>query len=155
MFRSAAARIARRSTGAIRRSYSSTPSDKTSAEAHKLAEEALAQKTGTTKSKATLPKGDKKPAKAAGESDGHWKAYAAGAGAATGAILGGLFYYGEHLYYIYETQLRHTVGIDLRNRQDDHSTTVERTRYARARFRRKERNREGSFIKTGNYYYST
>lgn len=95
MFRSAAARFAsRRSTGVIRRSYSSTHSDKTSAEVHKLAEEALAQKTGV-KSKATLPKGDKRPAKAAGEGDGHWKAYAVGAGAVTGAVLGGLFYYGR------------------------------------------------------------
>lgn len=72
---------------AARRSYS----DKA---AQSLAEEALKQKTGG-QFKATLPKGDKKPAKAAGTKDSHWKTIAIGTGATTGAVMGGLFYYGR------------------------------------------------------------
>ncbi|KAI8143744.1 HAD-like domain-containing protein [Fennellomyces sp. T-0311] len=91
MLRSAASRFVQRSA---RRGYSTT--EKASSEAHKLAEEALAQKTGSGGGrKATLPKGDKKPAKAAGEKDNQWKAYAVGAGATTGTALGLLFYYGR------------------------------------------------------------
>lgn len=90
-------RFLQRSVGAARRTYTTTiptSSEQTTAAAHKLAQEALAQKTGV-KHKATLPKGDKKPAKASGEKDSHWKAYALSAGALTGAALGGLFYYGK------------------------------------------------------------
>ncbi|ORY98768.1 HAD-like domain-containing protein [Syncephalastrum racemosum] len=76
------------------RSFTSkAPSESTSNAAHQLAEEALAQKT--SKGKATLPKGDRKPAKASGEKDSHWKAYALGTGAVTGGALGALFYYGR------------------------------------------------------------
>jgi import inner membrane translocase subunit TIM50 len=73
---------------ATRRSYS----DKAAAQS--LAEEALKQKTGG-QFKATLPKGDKKPAKAAGAKDSYWKSIAIGTGATTGALMGGLFYYGR------------------------------------------------------------
>lgn len=59
--------------------------------AHKLAEEALAQKV---KSKATLPKGDKKPLKAKGEKKNKNKEIALTTGAITGLGLGTLFYYG-------------------------------------------------------------
>ena len=90
MLRTAASRFVQRS---VRRSYTT---DKVGAEAHKLAEEALAQKTSGGR-KATLPKGDKKPAKAAGEKDNQWKAYAVGAGAVTGTALGVLFYYGKKI----------------------------------------------------------
>ncbi|KAI9496814.1 HAD-like domain-containing protein [Zychaea mexicana] len=93
MFRTTATRFIQR---AARRSYSSQePTEKASSAAHKLAQEALAQKTGGGNRKATLPKGDKKPAKAASEKDGHWKAYALGAGAVVGTGLGLLFYYGR------------------------------------------------------------
>ncbi|KAI8089748.1 HAD-like domain-containing protein [Halteromyces radiatus] len=82
----------------LRRTYSSQPSnEQTMKAAHNLAEEALAQKTGgaSQQFKATLPKGDKKPAKAAGEKENHWKSIAIGSGAVTGALIGGLFYYGR------------------------------------------------------------
>jgi import inner membrane translocase subunit TIM50 len=61
-----------------------------------LAAEALAQKVGgSAPKKATLPKGDKKPAKAAGEKDNTWKIYAGVAGAATGLSGLALFHYGK------------------------------------------------------------
>jgi len=61
-----------------------------------LAAEALAQKVGSsTAKKATLPKGDKKPAKAPGQKDSHWKIYAGVGGAATGLLGLGLFHYGR------------------------------------------------------------
>ena len=101
MFRTTATRFLQR---AARRGYSTEPTDKTSQAAHKLAEEALAQKTGgasgSSGRKATLPKGDKKPSKAPGEKDSHWKAYALGAGAVTGGVLGSLFYYGNFVTYL-------------------------------------------------------
>jgi import inner membrane translocase subunit TIM50 len=89
MFRRSVQQIA---NAAARRSYS--VESKVNSSAHKLAEEALAQKAGT-KSKATLPKGDKKPAKAKGEKDNSYKHIALAAGAVTGLTLGGLFYYGK------------------------------------------------------------
>ncbi|KAI7883626.1 NIF-domain-containing protein [Lichtheimia hyalospora FSU 10163] len=75
-----------------RRAYTTESTDNA---AKKLAEQALAAKTGGGRSKATLPKGDKKPAKAAGEKNDQWKNYALGAGAVTGLSLGSLFYYGR------------------------------------------------------------
>lgn len=75
-----------------RRAYTTESTDNA---AKKLAEQALAAKTGGARSKATLPKGDKKPAKAAGEKNDQWKNYALGAGAVTGLSLGSLFYYGN------------------------------------------------------------
>lgn len=75
-----------------RRAYTTESTDNA---AKKLAEQALAAKTGGGRSKATLPKGDKKPAKAAGEKKDQWKNYALGAGAVTGLSLGSLFYYGN------------------------------------------------------------
>lgn len=65
----------------------------------------MAQKT--SKGKATLPKGDRKPAKASGEKDSHWKAYALGTGAVTGGALGTLFYYGMGQSSPYEGGERH------------------------------------------------
>ncbi|KAI8068140.1 HAD-like domain-containing protein [Gilbertella persicaria] len=81
---------------AARRSYSATPEQPlTNSAAHKLAEEALAQKTGAVKPRAaTLPKGDKKPTKAKSEKNNHYKT-ALGAGAAVGLGLGAMFYYGR------------------------------------------------------------
>ncbi|KAI7851558.1 HAD-like domain-containing protein [Circinella umbellata] len=96
MFRTPATRLLQR---AARRGYSTETTDKTLKATHKLAEEALAQKTGgasgSSSRKATLPKGDKKPSKGANEKDSHWKAYALGGGALTGGVLGTLFYYGR------------------------------------------------------------
>ncbi|KAI9254626.1 HAD-like domain-containing protein [Phascolomyces articulosus] len=95
MFRTTATRFLQR---AAQRGYATEPTKETASAAHKLAEEALAQKTGGaggSSRKATLPKGDKKPAKAAGEKDSQWKAYAVGAGAVTGGAIGSLFYYGR------------------------------------------------------------
>jgi import inner membrane translocase subunit TIM50 len=61
-----------------------------------LAAEALAQKVGSNAAKkATLPKGDKKPAKAPGQKDSNLKIYAGVGGAATGLLGLGLFHYGR------------------------------------------------------------
>lgn len=92
MFRRTALRLQKTATAALKRNYTSeTPNSS----AHKLAEEALAQKVGTaTKSRATLPKGDKKPTKAKGEKDNSYKEIALATGVITGLGLGGLFYYG-------------------------------------------------------------
>jgi len=92
MFRRTALRFQKTATAALKRNYTSeTPNSS----AHKLAEEALAQKVGTaTKSRATLPKGDKKPTKAKGEKDNSYKEIALATGVVTGLGLGGLFYYG-------------------------------------------------------------
>ncbi|KAI9288858.1 HAD-like domain-containing protein [Umbelopsis sp. AD052] len=61
-----------------------------------LAAEALAQKVGSSAAKrATLPKGDKKPVKAAGEKDNNWKIYAGVGGVATGLVGLGFFHYGR------------------------------------------------------------
>lgn len=96
MFRRSILRLEKSTTAALRRAYTSTPEQPTNSAAHKLAEEALARKTGTaTKSKATLPKGDKKPAKAKGEKSGNMKEIALATGAITGLGLGTLFYYGK------------------------------------------------------------
>ncbi|KAF1797415.1 HAD-like domain-containing protein [Mucor lusitanicus] len=93
MFRRTALRFQKTATAALKRNYTS---EAPNSSAHKLAEEALAQKTGTaTKSRATLPKGDKKPTKAKGEKDNSYKEIALAAGAITGLGLGGLFYYGR------------------------------------------------------------
>jgi import inner membrane translocase subunit TIM50 len=95
MFRRSALRLQKTATTALKRAYSSTPEQPgTQSSAHKLAEEVLAQKTGTAKGKATLPKGDKKPAKAKGEKS-NMKEIALTAGVIAGLGLGGLFYYGE------------------------------------------------------------
>ncbi|KAL7333392.1 mitochondrial inner membrane protein required for protein import [Mucor circinelloides] len=93
MFRRTALRLQKTATAALKRNYTSeTPNSS----AHKLAEEALAQKVGTaTKSRATLPKGDKKPTKAKGEKDNSYKEIALATGVITGLGLGGLFYYGR------------------------------------------------------------
>ncbi|CAO3594239.1 unnamed protein product [Absidia cylindrospora] len=93
MLRNITSRLAK--TGA-RRAYSSgkPTQHEGSKTTHNLAEEALAQKTGG-QFKATLPKGDKKPAKAAGSKENHWKSIAIGTGATTGVLIGGLFYYGR------------------------------------------------------------
>ncbi|KAI9312260.1 HAD-like domain-containing protein [Dichotomocladium elegans] len=89
MFRTTTARFFQQSA---RRAY--TTSDSTEKAAHKLAEQALAQKTAT-RTKATIPKGDKKPSKSAEEKSTHWKAYALSGGFAVGSALGGLFYFGR------------------------------------------------------------
>lgn len=61
-----------------------------------LAAEALAQKVGSNAAKkATLPKGDKKPAKAAGQKDSNWKIYAGVGGVTTGLVGLGFFHYGR------------------------------------------------------------
>jgi import inner membrane translocase subunit TIM50 len=95
MFRRSILRLEKSTTAALKRAYTTTPEQPASSSAHKLAEEALAQKTGTAKSKATLPKGDKKPAKAKGEKSSNMKEIALTAGAVTGLGLGTLFYYGK------------------------------------------------------------
>lgn len=95
MFRRSVLKAQQLTKAAAKRNYTSTPGQEVNSSAHKLAEEALAQKTGT-KSKATLPKGDKKPAKAKGEKDNTYKYAAIGAGAVTGLGLGVLFYYGKY-----------------------------------------------------------
>lgn len=92
MFSRAAFRLQKTASAAIKRTY--TTEQPAGASAHKLAEEALAQKVGTTKGKATLPKGDKKPLKAKGEKENNFKNAALTAGAITGLGLGTLFYYG-------------------------------------------------------------
>lgn len=100
MLRRSALRLQKTATTAFKRAYSSTPEQPTSTQssAHKLAEEVLAQKTGT-KGKATLPKGDKKPSKAKGEKS-NMKEIALTAGVITGLGLGGLFYYGKVSCYV-------------------------------------------------------
>jgi import inner membrane translocase subunit TIM50 len=99
MFRKTALRFQKTATAALRRNYTNETSNTS---AHKLAEEALAQKTGTaTKSRATLPKGDKKPTKAKGEKDNNYKEIALTAGAVTGLGLGGLFYYGMYFLILH------------------------------------------------------
>lgn len=95
MFRQSALKLQKSATAALKRAYSATPEQPNASSAHKLAEEALAQKTGTVnKSRATLPKGDKKPTKAKGEKSNNYKEIALAAGAITGLGLGSLFYYG-------------------------------------------------------------
>lgn len=86
-----------------RRAYTTESTDNA---AKKLAEQALAAKTGGGRSKATLPKGDKKPAKAAGEKNDQWKNYALGAGAVTGLSLGSLFYYGKSCFVMQQKRTR-------------------------------------------------
>ncbi|KAG0181677.1 mitochondrial inner membrane protein required for protein import [Apophysomyces sp. BC1034] len=81
----------------MRRTYT-TPADRAQAEAHRLAEEVLAQKTGAVKRKVTLPKGTQKPAKATGQKDSQWKMYAIGAGVLTSVSLSALLYYGRPFY---------------------------------------------------------
>lgn len=99
MFRRSVLRAQQIASAAAKRTY--TTEQKVNASAHKLAEEALAQKTGT-KTKATLPKGDKKPAKAKGEKDNTFKKVALASGALTGLALGGLFYYGKDKFCFLE-----------------------------------------------------
>jgi import inner membrane translocase subunit TIM50 len=95
MFRHSALRLQKSASAAFKRAYSATPEQPNTTSAHKLAEEVLAQKVGTAnKSRATLPKGDKKPTKAKGEKNNNYKEIALTAGAITGLGLGGLFYYG-------------------------------------------------------------
>ncbi|KAI8384485.1 HAD-like domain-containing protein [Radiomyces spectabilis] len=94
MFRKSLSSVQRTARIAWRQAYSTNADQpSTTKAAAGLAEEALAQKTGGRK--ATLPKGDKKPAKAAGEKSNQWKSFALGAGAVTGGALGGLFYFGR------------------------------------------------------------
>ena len=73
MFRRSILKLEKSATTALRRAYTSTPEQPVNSSAHKLVEEALAQKTGTAKSKATLPKGDKKPVKAKGRKEQQYK----------------------------------------------------------------------------------
>ncbi|KAI9483434.1 MAG: HAD-like domain-containing protein [Benjaminiella poitrasii] len=95
MLRRTAFRFQKTATTALRRTYTSTTEHSVNnSAAHKLAEEALAQKVGT-KGKATLPKGDKKPNKAKGEKNNNYKEIAITSGVFTGLALGGLFYYGR------------------------------------------------------------
>jgi import inner membrane translocase subunit TIM50 len=90
MYKTTLPRIAR----PLRRNYSGHPPHPVSTkETHALAEDALAQKSGAFK--ATLPKGDKKPAKANGGKDNPWKPVAIGTSVTLGALLGGLLYYGR------------------------------------------------------------
>ncbi|CAO3592537.1 unnamed protein product [Absidia cylindrospora] len=93
MIRTSVSRLAK---NGLRRAYTTgqTPQTESSKAVQSLAEEALAKKTGG-QFKATLPKGDKKPAKATGAKDNHWKFIAIGTGAVTGSLIGGLFYYGR------------------------------------------------------------
>lgn len=78
----------------LRQTYSTHPPHPVGTkETHALAEDALAQKTGTFK--ATLPKGDKKPAKASGGKDKPWKPIVIGTSITLGALLGGVLYYGQ------------------------------------------------------------
>ena len=90
MFRSAIVRFPRVSQ-LVSRQISTEQRDSA---AHKLAEEALVKKVDF-KGKATLPKGDRKPAKAAGDKNNRWRTIALSAGVVTGGTLGGLFYYGK------------------------------------------------------------
>lgn len=94
MFSRTALRLQKTASAALKRTYTTEQPAGTSA--HKLAEEALAQKVGTSKGKATLPKGDKKPLKAKGEKKNNYKEIALTTGAITGLGLGTLFYYGKH-----------------------------------------------------------
>ncbi|KAI8066568.1 HAD-like domain-containing protein [Gongronella butleri] len=64
-----------------------------STSAVRLAEETAASKPKAFK--ATLPKGDKKPAKADSDKSKLWKSVALGSGIVTGGLIGGLFYYGR------------------------------------------------------------
>ncbi|KAG2233589.1 HAD-like domain-containing protein [Thamnidium elegans] len=96
MFSRTALRLQKTASAALKRTYTSTPEKPAGpSSAHKLAEEALAQKIGTTKGKATLPKSDKKPLKAKGEKDNKYKEIALATGAITGLGLGTLFYFGR------------------------------------------------------------
>ena len=80
-----------RSNATVRRGYSTTP-EQTPATTS-LAEQALAQKTGG-QSRATLPKGEKKPTKVKSDKKDRYMA-ALGTGAIAGLGLGGLFYFGK------------------------------------------------------------
>ena len=95
MFSRTVSQLQRTASAALKRSYTSsnTPTGPSSS-AHKLAQEVLAQKTGT-KGKATLPKSDKKPLKAKGEKDNKYKEIALTTGVITGLGLGALFYFGK------------------------------------------------------------
>lgn len=96
MFRRSVLRLEKSATTALKRAYSLTPEQPTNAtSAHKLAEEALAQKTGTAKSKATLPKGDKKPSKAKGDNSGNMKQIALVSGAVTAIGLSAVLHFGR------------------------------------------------------------
>ncbi|CEI87716.1 hypothetical protein G6F70_002662 [Rhizopus microsporus] len=95
MYNRSAARLQKTTFNLLKRGYSATPEEPASSAARKLAEEALAQKTGAVKGKVTLPKGDKKPTKASGSKDSNMKEIALVGGILTGGALGGLFYYGR------------------------------------------------------------
>lgn len=95
MYNRSAARLQKTAFNLLKRGYSATPEEPASSAARKLAEEALAQKTGAVKGKVTLPKGDKKPTKASGSKDSNMKEIALVGGILTGGALGGLFYYGK------------------------------------------------------------
>ncbi|ORX62599.1 HAD-like protein [Hesseltinella vesiculosa] len=59
----------------------------------RLTEQSTATKSSSFK--ATLPKSDKKPAKADNDKSKFWKPIAIGSGVISGALIGGLFYYGR------------------------------------------------------------
>ncbi|KAI8373337.1 HAD-like domain-containing protein [Blakeslea trispora] len=91
MFRRSILQLQRSANATVRRAYSTTP-EQTPATAG-LAEQALAQKTGG-QSRATLPKGEKKPTKVKSDKKDRYMA-ALSAGAVAGLGLGGLFYFGR------------------------------------------------------------
>ncbi|OBZ87632.1 Mitochondrial import inner membrane translocase subunit TIM50 [Choanephora cucurbitarum] len=91
MFRRSILQLQRSANTVVRRSYSTTP--ESTPATSRLAEEALAQKT-SGQSRATLPKGDKKPTKVKSDKDNQY-ANALYAGAAVGLGVGGLFYFGR------------------------------------------------------------